>query len=104
MKTANLFLIGQNSRGQWIAQKQAGRCGGMFVSHAAALKFALMENGNRREHVITVPGEFFDVDPGKRRGGRASRFRRHLRFSFGPPLARLEFALERFKELITTAT
>ena len=34
--------------------------------------------------VISVPGEFFDVDPGKRRGGRASRFRRHLRFSFGP--------------------
>jgi len=55
-------------------------------------------------HVITVPGEFFDVDPGKRRGGRASRFRRHLRFSFGPPLARIEFALERFKELISTAT
>jgi aspartate/methionine/tyrosine aminotransferase len=54
--------------------------------------------------VITVPGEFFDVDPGKRRGGRASRFRRHLRFSFGPPLARLELALDRLKELITTAT
>ena len=50
--------------------------------------------------VITVPGEFFDVDPGKRRGGRASRFRRHLRFSFGPPMAKLELALERFKELI----
>ena len=54
--------------------------------------------------VITVPGDFFDVDPGKRRGGRASRFRRHLRFSFGPPLARLELALDRLKELITTAT
>jgi N-succinyldiaminopimelate aminotransferase len=54
--------------------------------------------------VITVPGDFFDVDPGKRRGSRASRFRRHLRFSFGPPLARLELALDRFKELITTAT
>jgi hypothetical protein len=53
--------------------------------------------------VITVPGDFFDVDPGKRRGGRASRFRRHLRFSFGPPMARLELALERFKELIATA-
>ena len=56
MTTAPLFLIGQNSRGQWIAQKQAGRCGGVFVSHAAALKFALMETGQRREAVITVPG------------------------------------------------
>jgi aspartate/methionine/tyrosine aminotransferase len=53
--------------------------------------------------VITVPGEFFDVDPGKRRGGRASRFRRHLRFSFGPAMAKLELALERFRELIAAA-
>jgi aspartate/methionine/tyrosine aminotransferase len=54
-------------------------------------------------NVITVPGDFFDVNPGKRRGGRPSRFRRHLRFSFGPPMARLEFALERFRELISTS-
>ena len=53
--------------------------------------------------VITVPGEFFDVDPGKRRGLRTSRFRRHLRFSFGPAMPRIELALERFKELIADA-
>jgi N-succinyldiaminopimelate aminotransferase len=52
--------------------------------------------------VICVPGEFFDVDPGKRRGGRASRFRRHLRFSFGPTLDKIELALERFRELLGT--
>ena len=50
--------------------------------------------------VITVPGEFFDVDPGKRRGGRRSRFLRHLRFSFGPPQARIDDALVRFATLI----
>src|SRR6478609_1555758 len=55
------------------------------------------------KNVITVPGEFFDVDPGKRRGGRASRFRRHLRFSFGPAMPKLELALARFKELIAAA-
>ncbi|MGE0872043.1 MAG: pyridoxal phosphate-dependent aminotransferase [Kofleriaceae bacterium] len=54
--------------------------------------------------VITVPGEFFDVDPGKRRGGRVSRFRRHLRFSFGPPMPRIEAALDRLRELIATST
>lgn len=57
--------------------------------------------------VITVPGEFFDVNPGKRRAGRAleaaTRFRRHLRFSFGPPMARLEVALERIRELVADA-
>jgi N-succinyldiaminopimelate aminotransferase len=57
------------------------------------------------EHkVICVPGEFFDVDPGKRRGGRASRFRRHLRFSFGPTLTKLELALVRLRELVTAAS
>jgi DNA-binding transcriptional MocR family regulator len=34
--------------------------------------------------VICVPGEFFDVNPGKRRTGRPSRFRSYVRFSFGP--------------------
>jgi len=53
--------------------------------------------------VIAVPGDFFDVDPGKRRGGRASRFRRHLRFSFGPSIAKLDVALDRIRTLITDA-
>ncbi len=56
------------------------------------------------EHkVIAVPGDFFDVDPGKRRGGRNSRFRRHLRFSFGPTMAKVDLALQRFEELIKAA-
>lgn len=53
--------------------------------------------------VIAVPGEFFDVDPGKRRGGRNSRFRSHLRFSFGPTLSTIETALERIRGLIGDA-
>jgi hypothetical protein len=55
-ETPPIVLIGQNSRGQWIAQKQSSRCGGLFVSRAAALKFALFENGRRPEAVISVPG------------------------------------------------
>jgi aspartate/methionine/tyrosine aminotransferase len=53
--------------------------------------------------VITVPGTFFDVDPGQRRHGRPSRFRHHLRFSFGPELARIEQALERLGEVVAGA-
>jgi aspartate/methionine/tyrosine aminotransferase len=49
--------------------------------------------------VITVPGEFFDVNPGKRRHGRASRFRDYVRFSFGPSLDVVERALGRLEEL-----
>lgn len=56
------------------------------------------------EHkVIVVPGEFFDVDPGQRRGGRASRFRHHVRFSFGPSVETLELALGRLGEMIAAA-
>jgi aspartate/methionine/tyrosine aminotransferase len=54
--------------------------------------------------VITVPGEFFDVNPGKRRSRRASRFRSYTRFSFGAPQAQLEEALTRIEQLVQSAT
>jgi aspartate/methionine/tyrosine aminotransferase len=54
--------------------------------------------------VITVPGEFFDVNPGKRRSQRSSRFRAHVRFSFGPSLATLETACDRLGEMISAAS
>ena len=53
--------------------------------------------------VIVVPGEFFDVNPGKRRHQRESRFRRHVRFSFGPAQASLDAALERLATMISAA-
>jgi N-succinyldiaminopimelate aminotransferase len=49
--------------------------------------------------VITVPGQFFDINPGHRRSGRPSRFARHVRFSFGPSLQTLEDAVARLHEL-----
>lgn len=56
-----------------------------------------------QKKVITVPGTFFDVDPGQRRHGRPSRFRHHVRFSFGPELARMEEALRRLGEVVAEA-
>jgi len=50
--------------------------------------------------VITVPGEFFDINPGKRRRGRVSRFRGHARFSFGPSMEVVERALERLADVV----
>ncbi len=55
------------------------------------------------EKVIVVPGEFFDVNPGKRRQGRASRFKGYVRFSFGPPMSVLERAVERIERLLSRA-
>ena len=53
--------------------------------------------------VICVPGEFFDVNPGKRRARRASRFKGHVRFSFGPPTGQVDTALQRIEELVKSA-
>lgn len=53
------------------------------------------------EHgLITVPGVFFDINPGQRRPDRASRFAHHARFSFGPPLAEIERGLEILRALL----
>jgi hypothetical protein len=56
-----------------------------------------------KEKVITVPGEFFGVDPGRRRGRHGSRFRQHLRFSFGPSIEVIDTALERIGRVIADA-
>jgi N-succinyldiaminopimelate aminotransferase len=53
--------------------------------------------------VIAVPGQFFDVNPGKRRAGRASRFARHIRFSFGPSEEVLVRALGRLESMVAAA-
>jgi aspartate/methionine/tyrosine aminotransferase len=52
--------------------------------------------------VIVVPGEFFDVNPGKRRAGRPSRFRRHVRLSFGTNIAALTIGLDRLEAMIAS--
>jgi aspartate/methionine/tyrosine aminotransferase len=53
--------------------------------------------------IICVPGVFFDVNPGQRRAARPSRFRQHVRLSFGPPRASLEAGLDRLEELVKDA-
>lgn len=51
-----LFLIGKDSRGNWVVQDQSGLHGGLFVNRVEALKFAMFENGSRPQAVIRVPG------------------------------------------------
>ena len=53
--------------------------------------------------VITVPGEFFDVNPGKRRTARGARFRSHVRFSFGPAEETIRAGLDRIDALVKAA-
>ena len=58
-----LFLIGRNSRGNWVVRDQSGLRGGLFINRAEALRFALFENGQRLQAVLTVPGTLeLDLD------------------------------------------
>jgi aspartate/methionine/tyrosine aminotransferase len=56
------------------------------------------------EKVICVPGEFFDVNPGKRRAGRPSRFRQYARFSFGPDEETVKTGVERIGRLVNSVS
>jgi hypothetical protein len=47
-----IVLIGRNSRGQWVAREQSGLYGGLFVSRAAAVRYALFENGHHQEAIL----------------------------------------------------
>ncbi|MEK7865599.1 MAG: pyridoxal phosphate-dependent aminotransferase [Planctomycetota bacterium] len=55
-----------------------------------------------RHRVLTVPGEFFDVNPGKRRTGR-SPLSPFVRFSFGPPIEVVRRGLDRLERMIRSA-
>jgi hypothetical protein len=71
---SSLFLIGRNSHGNWVVQDQSGLCGGLFVERAEALKFARVENGNRPQAVIMVPGVLeLDMSGKPAAGGEATR-------------------------------
>ncbi len=52
------------------------------------------------EKVIVVPGEFFDVNPGRRRQLFPSRLRGYVRLSFGPEMEKLERGLDRIEEVL----
>lgn len=56
-----------------------------------------------KEKVICVPGEFFDINPGKRRSGRPSRFRQYVRLSFGPEEASVAEGIARIGRMVERA-
>jgi hypothetical protein len=53
----SLVLVGKNHRGDWVAQEQNGLYGGLFVSRAQAIKYALFENGRHPEAIVELPCE-----------------------------------------------
>lgn len=58
---------------------------------------ALFKEG-LKEKVITVPGVFFDVNPGRRRP--TSRFANLCRISYGPPMPQLELGMDALERVV----
>jgi hypothetical protein len=59
------FHIGRDARGRWVVQDTHHLCGGLFVSRAAALKFALAESGHRYDAILVAPDTIeLDFDAG----------------------------------------
>ncbi len=56
-----------------------------------------------KRRVICVPGVFFDVNPGRRRARRLSRFHRRVRLSFGPAIEEVSRGLDRLQAMIEEA-
>jgi aspartate/methionine/tyrosine aminotransferase len=86
-----------------------GRPEGTFYAWGSVAKLpASISTGEKfmregfRHRVLTVPGEFFDVNPGKRRTG-PSPLASMVRFSFGPPRENLEAGLDRLGEMVRQA-
>jgi hypothetical protein len=55
-KPAAIFVIGRDSKGNWVAQEQSGMRGGLFVDRARALKFAKSECGPDSHAILWVSG------------------------------------------------
>jgi hypothetical protein len=78
-----IFMIGRDSRGNWVAQEQSGARGGLFSDRVGALKFAKSENGGHAPAVVWVSG-VLELDTGgpppsasaQRLDGASDRLRR----------------------------
>jgi hypothetical protein len=67
------FLVGRNSRGQWVVRERQARRGGLFNSRAEALHFAFRELGEAAGAVILVPDvlDLFEADSEATSAGRS---------------------------------
>jgi hypothetical protein len=54
--TEPLFMIGQDSRGNWVVQELNGTRGGLFVDRTQALRFVRSETEHRPQLVVMISG------------------------------------------------
>jgi hypothetical protein len=51
------LLVGRNSRGHWTVRDRSSRHGGLFVSLAAAQRYARMQTISRDATIVMVRGD-----------------------------------------------
>ena len=69
-----VFMIGQDSRGNWVVRDQSGLRGGLFVGRAQALRYVRDETGNHPWAIIMVKGAFELDTSGMRRPALSHQF------------------------------
>jgi hypothetical protein len=62
-----VFMIGRDSRGNWVVRDQRGLRGGLFVGRAEALRYVRFEAGDHPGVIVMVSGEFELDTSGTRR-------------------------------------
>jgi len=67
-----LFMIGQDSHGNWVVQDQSGVRGGLFVDRGEALRFVRFENGNHPQAFVMV-NEVLELDMSRTLGAPPHR-------------------------------
>lgn len=103
LRKRRILSDGLRAAGLTVEQEPEG---GFYVWASVASLPAPLNDGEAffesalAEHVITVPGIFFDINPGKRRADHTSRFRQYLRFSFGPNEAAVTEAVRRLQAMV----
>jgi hypothetical protein len=53
---SSVFLIGQDSHGNWVVRDQSGLRGGLFVGRADALRYGRDEAGDDPKAIVMVSG------------------------------------------------
>jgi hypothetical protein len=56
--SSSVFMIGQDSRGNWVVRDQNGLRGGLFVGRAEALRYVRDEAENHPRAIVIVNGAF----------------------------------------------
>ena len=81
-------------------------CEGSFYCFASLKNISGFDDGMDlfermlEEKLICVPGEFFDVNPGRRREHIPSRLKAYVRFSYGPSMETIRRGLERLRRVL----